>query len=266
MNETIYNYSDVNLLYNNLSELNENIKEIKSTLYKPNIDEKKKIQNIILNYIKDKKKKIYGGYALDKLLINKNYNSFYNSYEIADIDFYSIDPNTDIIELCNIFYELGYKTNAREARHHNTYSIFVEYDLYCDITYAPKCIYNNIPCIQLNNFYYVNPNFMIIDYLKILTDPLSSYWRLDKAFERLYLLEKEYPLPKFTKQININNIDSDNIIQNAINDILNCLNDIEDIVIVGFYAYLYFLKLSKLYNKNKNLVEFSKKNIMKYHL
>jgi hypothetical protein len=260
MSDTIYNSTDINMLYNNLTELNENIKKLKSILYKPDLEEKKKIQNIILNYIKEKKKKIYGGYALNKLLMNKNYESFYKDYEINDIDFYSVDPNTDIIELCNIFHESGYKTSAREARHPNTYSIFVEYDLYCDITYAPACIFNSIPSIQLEGFYYTNPSFMIIDYLRMITDPLSSYWRLEKSFERLYMLEREYPLPKFTKPIEINNSDSDYLIKKCINIIINCVKEIDEIVIVGFYAYLYFLKVSKLFNKNRNLIEFSKKN------
>lgn len=260
MSDTIYNSSDIDMFYDNLVDFNENIKKIKSTLYKPDLDEKKNIQTIILDYIKKKKKKIYGGYALDKLLINKKYESIYKFYEIPDIDFYSIDPNTDIIELCNIFYELGHKVSAREAKHPNTYSIFVEYDLYCDITYAPACIFNSIPIIQIDGFCYVNPSFMIIDYLRIVTDPISSYWRLDKSFERLCLLEKEYPLPKFTKQITINNSESDIAIKKCIGNIINCLIDLNEIVIVGFYAYLYFLKVSKLFNKNKNLIEFSKKN------
>lgn len=260
MSDTIYNSSDVDMLYDNLTILNEDVKKLKSTLYKLDLEEKKKIQKVILDFIKEKKKKIYGGYALDRLLMSKNYESFYKDYEIPDIDFYSVDPNTDIIELCNIFHELKYKVSAREAKHPNTYSIFVEYELYCDITYAPACIFNSIPIIQLDGFYYTNPSFMIIDYLRILTDPLSSYWRLEKSFYRMHLLESEYPLPKFTKPIEINSSESDNIIKECIYKIINSLKEIDEIVIVGFYAYLYFLKVSKLFNKNKNLMEFSKKN------
>lgn len=258
MTDTIYNSSDVDMLYENFAELNENVKKLKSTLYKPDLDEKKKIQQIILTYIKEKKKKIYGGYALDKLLMNKNYKSFYKPYEIPDIDFYSIDPNTDIIELCNIFHDLGYKVSAREARHPNTYSIFVEYELYSDITYSPACIFNTIPIIQLEGYNYVHPCFMIIDYLRMITDPLTSYWRLEKSFERLYFLEREYPLPKFTKAIEINSSDSDDDIKECVQKIIHDLKEMNDIVIVGFYSYLYFLKVSKLFTNNRNLIEFSK--------
>ncbi len=260
MTDTIYNFSDVDMLYQNINNITDNINEIKSKLYPPTFEEKKKIQQIILDYIKEKKKKIYGGYALNKLLINKNYESIYKDYEIPDVDFYSVDPNTDIIELCNKFNELNYKVSAREAKHANTYSIFVNYDLYCDITYAPSCVFNAIPTINIDGFYYSNPNFMIIDYLRMITDPLSSYWRLDKSFERLCLLEESYPLPKFTKEIEINSTEEDNIIRDGINKVLNILKEIDEIVIVGFYSYLYYLKTSKLADKNKSLVNFSKKS------
>lgn len=259
MTDKIYNFTDVDMLYQNIHNITDNINKIKSKLYPPTFEEKLKIRQIILDFIKEKKKKIYGGYALDKLLINKKYESIYKDYDIPDIDFYSIDPNTDIIELCNKFHELNYKVTAREAKHTNTYSIFINYDLYCDITYAPSCIFNAIPTINIDGFYYVNPNFMIIDYLKILTDPLSSYWRLEKSFERLSFLEEAYPLPKFTKEIEISSTDEDFIIRDGIDKVLNEIKDMNDIVIVGFYAYLYYLKTSRLSDKNKNLVNFSKK-------
>lgn len=255
--DTIYNTSDLNLLSRNITYINNQIKLIKSKSYKPHIDDKKKIQQIIIDFIKEKKRKIYGGYALDKLSISKGYDSFYNEYDIPDIDFYSIDPNSDIIELCNKFHELGHKVQSREAKHQNTYSIFVEYDLYCDVTYAPKCIYNAIPTIKIDDINYVNPNFMIIDYLKIITDPLSSYWRLEKSFERLLYMEEIFKLPRFMKSIDVN---SDDSIKKCINIILNELKTMDDTIIIGFYAYLYYLKYSNLAKKNKNLAKFSHKN------
>lgn len=57
MSDTIYNSSDIDMFYDNLVDFNENIKKIKSTLYKPDLDEKKNIQTIILDYIKKKRKK-----------------------------------------------------------------------------------------------------------------------------------------------------------------------------------------------------------------
>jgi hypothetical protein len=42
---------------------------------------------------------------------------------------------------------------------------------------------------------------MTIDYLRIITDPLTSYWRLEKTFKRLVLMQKYYPLLKVSKPI-----------------------------------------------------------------
>ena len=35
---------------------------------------------------------------------------------------------------------------------------------------------------------------MYIDYLRMITDPINNYWRLEKIFEKFYLLQKYYPL------------------------------------------------------------------------
>jgi len=247
----MYKPTDIKLLKNNISEINKEIKIKQNKLIKPTFDEKIKIHNFILNYIKTNNRKIYGGYALNKLLINKGLSSFYDDHIIPDIDIYSPDPNQDVITLCNMLVDEGYdKVNGREAKHLNTYSIFVNYVLYCDITYTPHNIYNKIQCTILDDFYYVNPSFMHIDYLKIMTDPMNSYWRIEKSFERLALLTTKFPLPKFTKPIIINTSEQDNMIQCAIGLIINNIIN-KDIIVVGFYAYNYFLEQSKISDKYK---------------
>ena len=130
---SIYSQTDLDSLDHSFDNISEEIKKIRANLYKPSLEDKFKIHNIILEYIKTNNKKIYGGYAVNKLLLNANCESIYKNYEVADIDFYSVDPNTDIINICNTIHDANYKVSAREAKHPNTYSIFVEYDLYCDV-------------------------------------------------------------------------------------------------------------------------------------
>ena len=251
--DTLYKQIDSILLKENLSKLTEQIKIKQNELYKPTFEDKLKIHNIILTYIQENKRKIYGGYALNKLLMSKLKDSFYKEYDIPDIDFYSPDPNQDIIKLCNLLFDSGFtKVNGREAKHPNTYSIYVNFDLYCDITYAPKNIYNKIPYIILDNIYYTNPSFMIIDYLKIITDPMGSYWRIEKAFDRLLKLYEFFPLPKFTKEIYIGESDNDANISESIEIIKNEIKN-KDIVIVGFEAYNYYLNKSRLFEKNNKI-------------
>ena len=251
--DILYKQTDSILLKDNLAKLTEQIKIKQNELYKPTFEDKLKIHNIILTYIQENRRKIYGGYALNKLLISKQQSSFYKDYDIPDIDFYSPDPNHDIIKLCNLLFDSGFtKVNGREAKHPNTYSIYVNFDLYCDITYTPKNIYNKIPYIIVDNIYYTNPSFMIIDYLKIITDPMGSYWRIEKAFERLLKIQEFFPLPKFTKEIYIGESDNDSNISESIEIIKNEIKN-KDIVIIGFEAYNYYMNKSRLFEKNKKV-------------
>ncbi len=249
----MFSNTDSSLLKANIERINEQIKMKQNDIFKPSLQERIKIHNIILDYIKKHKRKIYGGYAVNKLLISKGCESIYKDYEVPDIDFYSIDPNSDVINLCNILFDSGYtRVSAREAKHQNTYSIFVNFDLYCDITYMPSNIYKKVPYISLDNIIYVNPNFMIIDYLRMITDPLNSYWRIEKSFSRLIKILEYFPLPRFNKEIEIGDTDNDLNIQNAIKIILDDIKN-KDIIVVGFYAYNYYLKQSKFTEKNRQI-------------
>jgi hypothetical protein len=78
---------------------------------------------------------------------------------------------------------------------------------------------------------------MMVDAYRILNDPMTSYWRLDKPLKRFPKLLKYYPLSSNT-----------NIKLNA-NDNLNVLRYIRKkfikkskLVVVGFYAYNYYVK------------------------
>ena len=72
----------------------------------------------------------------------------------------------------------------------------------------PKFIYNSTPFIKYYNennilLQIVSPQVMAIDYLRVFTDPLGSYWRIKdkKAFERFYLLQKYYPFEKTSEEL-----------------------------------------------------------------
>jgi hypothetical protein len=215
----------------------------------PSIEERKEVYNIIFKYVKDNKRKLYGGYALNKMLINKNKDyALYTEQDTPDIDFYSPEPINDLIKLCNILYEKGYETvEGREAQHKETYSIFVNYQLYCDITYMPNNIYNKIRFLNIDGFTVVHPWFMMIDYFRMFTDPLVSFWRLEKHFIRYLKLQKTYPLPLIHEPVKIVKYDNLNIVK-SMNLLYNFLINKDTILFTGFYVYNYYLYISK-YNK-----------------
>ena len=107
---------------------------------------------IIKKFIIEKKRKIYGGYALHLLLLEKNKSTIiYEENDIYDIDFYSPEPIIDLKELCDKIYAAGFKpVLGQEAQHKETYSVYVNYQLYCDITYMPNNIYKKLRFMFIN--------------------------------------------------------------------------------------------------------------------
>jgi len=166
----------------------------KKDLLIPSFDNIKNVQKVIYDFIIHKKRKIYGGIAINALIKLKEPNDqIYNENDIPDIDFYSPEPINDIIELCNILHKNYDYIHAREALHSETYVIRYYYHEMCNVSYVPLNIYNKIPFITINNIIYTHSNFLAIDCLRMFADPMNSYWRIDKTFERFQKLNTYYP-------------------------------------------------------------------------
>lgn len=246
----LYNKDDIDLLTKNIDIINETIEKRQLELYEPTVKEKREVVAEILDFIKKNKRKIYGGYAINKLVGDKNKKDmFYKDYQTPDVDFYSPTPLEDLINICNHLHSKGFKrVNGKEAGHKDTYSIFVNFQLYCDISYVPKNIYNRMPYKEIDGYYYIHPHFITIDYLRMITDPLASYWRIEKSIKRFALLQKYYPLPEINKPIKV--LDSTSDLDRAVNIVDKFLTGRKSCISVGFTAYNYFIKQSKVNNKN----------------
>lgn len=202
------------------------------------------INNLIIDYIKQNKRKIYGGFALNLLLKDRDPKAaIYKDNDIPDIDFYSPEPLKDIIKLCNLIYKKGYKdVRSREAMHKETYSIKVRELNFCDISYIPRNIYNRMPFREIDGFYVTGAEFMIIDYYRLLTDLLLTSWRLEKTVNRLYLLQKYYPMYYSNYQIKVGKPTNDE--EQVLNDILQFMKNNNNTLAIGLYAYNHFLNES----------------------
>jgi hypothetical protein len=255
---SLYITSDIELVKKNWDLIMAEVEKERQLVLEPTHDEMLKVHDIILEYIKSKKRKVYGGYALNILIKQKNpKDAIYKAEKIPDIDFYSPRPIIDLMEICNILTEKGFKyVVGREAMHKETYSLFVNTLLYCDISYVPKNIYDRMPYREINGIHAIHPHFMMIDYLRMLTDPVLSYWRFDndlKAFRRFVLLQKYYPLPYNENSIDIDGSDIhlDNLLKNVFKFLINR----KTVVVNGFYAYNYFLNESGLLHNKKNKLD-----------
>lgn len=259
---SLFNSSDLDLFNKNIPGIVEKVKKIKVDLdLEVSDDTKKNITDIILDFSRENKRKLYGGFALDLLIrdASKNKDKIYEDNVIADIDMYSPEPVEDMMKISNILFEKGYRdVEAKEAMHKETYSIRVSGVLYCDLSYVAKNVYNRMPYKEINGLYVIHPHFMTIDYLRMLTDPLTSYWRMMEkpSFERFLKLNKYYPLHRLNNEINLV-LSKDKKEQNEIlmylNFIKNFCTKVKTTINVGFYAYNHFILESGINNKIKLL-------------
>jgi hypothetical protein len=214
----------------------------------PTLDFKKEVADIVVQFVKDNKRKIYGGTAQNMVIIHKNKDdAIYDEYKAPDIDFYSPDPIVDAMKLANIFMNKGYNNvQAYEAQHQETYTVAVDYEPAADISYVPANIYHKIPFIEINGIQYTAPKFIMIDLLRMFSDPLTSgSLRWKKTFGRMYKLQKNYPIFKPTKTLPIIN-EYDNDAQPIINTINKFIQKNTNIIVVGDYIYNVYLDESKI--------------------
>lgn len=223
----LYKKSDIKLIDENIDKIVEDIETVRKQIYPrprdnketqtnsetqtekktPSLDDVKEIVQIVLDFVKEKKRKVYGGFGLNAVIKFRNKNdAFYAESEIPDIDIYSSSPIDDLVELCDTLHSKGY-TDAfgTEAFHQETYKIFTKGYNAIDLSYVPKMIYDNIPFVEIEGIRYVHPSFATIDFFRMLSEPFFSSWRWRKVFTRLQLIQKYYPIQKMSPDKNILN-------------------------------------------------------------
>jgi hypothetical protein len=114
----------------------------------------------------------------------------------------------------------------------------------------PANIYHKIKFIQKDGLYITHPWFLMIDYFRMFTDPMLSYWRLEKTLNRYLKLQKTYPLPTINKPLAIASYKNVNL-----NKSMDLLFDFfatnPGVLFTGFYTYNYYLWASDYNKQNK---------------
>jgi hypothetical protein len=252
----MFRKKDINKIEENIDKIKDNVILHYKENYEPTLNEITDVFNTILEFIKDNKLIIYGGYAQNKLLQYKNKDDFiykkinglyFNWPDLADIEFYSNEPIKHLIELTNLLNTKFKYVEGREGIHEGSYKIFVNFINYCDISYMPTNIYNKIPNIEIEGILYTHPYFMVIDYYRIINDPMTSYWRLDKTLKRFDKLMNYYPI-EYNKNENIEKIEK-NDFKKELKFILHHIIKKSKLIVIGDYAYNYYI--SKISKKEK---------------
>ena len=132
-----------------------------------------------------------------------------------------------------------------EAQHEGTYTIFVNFQLYCDLSYVPTRIYHGIKTIVIDGIHYAHPHFILIDQLRIFNQPLTAAsQRWEKTFVRMYKLLKNYPLERFDKSIKVEAPSQEfQGYLTRIKDEFMMIKEVQDICLIsGLEAYNFFIR------------------------
>ncbi len=255
----MYRVEDIEKISKSLDKIKDDAAKEYKSLYEPTLHEISEVYKSIKNFIKKKGRVAYGGFAQNLLIMKKNPedsfykvidDAFYNWPDLADMEFYSPSPLADIIELTEELHSLGYKhVEGKEGIHPETYKIFVNFLNYCDISYMPANIYNSMPIIDIDGVKCAHPHFMMVDAYRILTDPMTSYWRLDKSINRFQKLIKYYPINQEHAKMEIK---FGQINQTALKLIRKKIVQKTKMIVVGFASFNYYGKKES----DKNIFNF----------
>jgi hypothetical protein len=159
-----------------------------------------KALEIVKKFIIERKRIVFGGYAIDKALRLKG-DKIYDDDEKPDIDIYSPDSVKDAYDMVDILKGAGF-TNVAAIRgvHVQTMRVRTNFIYVLDIGYVPKEYYDNIPTLNFNNIRVVHPNYQRMDMHISFSFPFGGaprenmFNRWEKDYTRLLLLNKYYPI------------------------------------------------------------------------
>lgn len=207
---------------------------------------------LIKNYILKNRRIVYGGYAMNYLLIKTGHQGIYDPrFSMADIEFYSNNPIQDVKNICDILHNNGIKeVKGTEAQHKDTFKIYADFNDICDISYMPTFILNNLEYEIFQGLRLVTPTWLSIDYFRQFNDILgSSLHRIEKQFKRFKTFNLHRPLIHYNSfDLRLHNQKIEEIDKKLETYILKeILSDINTNLLVGYKAFNIFA--SKTGNK-----------------
>lgn len=244
----MYGESDYVEIKNKLPDIVDQAVKMASTRIEPTIDERNQVMDLIRDFLREKKRIVYGGTAIDEAVRAVNPNDrIYKDYNYGDVEFYSSTPVEDLYELSNEIYSKGFKfVIVYEAVHDESFTLSVNFHNYCDVTYMPRNIVANIQTLVIDGIYYVHPHFAFIDHLRIFTQPMTAAdFRWEKTFPRMYKALKYYPLQQDNRPLQLEKPPKHaaSILDKLRRDYI-CNMDKDICLISGYDAYNFYIRSS----------------------
>lgn len=152
--------------------------------------------NIVKRFIKRKQRICYGGTAIN-MLLPKNKRFYDPNVDLPDYDFFSPSIETDIKELVDDLKNAGFnEVIHRVGIHEGTKKILVNYTAVADVSHLDKRLYNIYlkESELIDGIHYTSPDMLRMMMYLELSRPRGEVSRWNKVYERLQLLNNEFPL------------------------------------------------------------------------
>lgn len=149
---------------------------------------------IVLEFVQEKKRIMYGGTAINNILPSSK--QFYSKTDVPDYDFMSPQAIKDTIVLTEKLRTNGYRhVQVKPSIHHGTYKVLINFVPVADVTQVPPMIYKKLVdmAIVRNSVHYMSPLLLKLGIFIELSRPNGDVSRWQKSYDRLQLLEDEYP-------------------------------------------------------------------------
>jgi len=156
-------------------------------------------------FLRRKRRVCYGGQAINALLPKGR--QFYDSkYTIPDYDFFSPDMHGDVDDLIKSLEADGFEDITKKLSvHDGTIKVYVNYIPVADCSEMDPELFKIIQqrAKIVSGILYADPDFLrMLMYLE-LSRPRGQVDRWKKVFERLTLLNHEYPMDKCNDDIRV---------------------------------------------------------------
>lgn len=158
--------------------------------------------NIVKKFIQKKQRICYGGTAIN-MLLPKNKRFYDPNVDLPDYDFFSPSIDKDVLELVGDLQKAGFKEVIhRVGIHEGTKKILVNFIAVADISYLDKQLYNIYlkESHVIDGIHYTNPDMLRMMMYLELSRPRGEVARWSKVYQRLELLNNNFPL-KFSKKV-----------------------------------------------------------------
>lgn len=169
-------------------------------------DEVSRALKIVEQFIKQRKRILVGGMAIDMSLRTKG-KSLYPKDKFPDFDLYSPEFHRDAYMLGNQLAENFEGISVIRAYHISTMKVRINFQELADITYIPPNVYERLPTITHNGFRMIHPHFQMADQHRALSLPYEKppqetiFSRWKKDLQRYDILSTEFPVNRSAQDI-----------------------------------------------------------------